>query len=163
MSVNTVARHEGLTPFCLQQGEIIRFQSLTTRQPLAITLQDPKSINVHINVNNGSIYVTNRRFLYITDSLGDVSSFVIEFSQAQALRFSHLLESPWFGPNYWKFRFFSPSSGICNGFPKEEWFDGKVIFKDGGVTDFISIVDTVLNDSVNNSHIDEELPRYSAY
>lgn len=141
---------------------MIRYQSKTTRQTLAITLQDPKSINVHINVGNGSIFATNHRLVFVTHSQGDVSSFVLNFDQALALRFGHLLESPWFGPNYWKFRFFSPSSGLCNGFPKEEWFDGKIVFKDGGITEFVSIVDEVLNDSVNNRHIDEELPRYSA-
>ncbi|WPK26994.1 hypothetical protein PUMCH_004365 [Australozyma saopauloensis] len=162
MSVNALPPHQGISPFELAPGEIIRYLSASTRQSLAINLRNPlNDINVRIKVGDGSLYVTNRRFVFVTASQGDVSSFVVDFSRARSLRFSHSLESPWFGPNYWQFRFFSPPDGSCSGFPKGEWFDGKAVFKDGGVVEFVSVVDDVLNDAVNNSQIDEELPRYS--
>lgn len=162
MSVNTLPPQEGLSPFALLEGEIIRYQTSTVRQSLSLELQSPKSdITVHIKVSDGSVYLTNQRIIFVTASQGDVSSFVIESSRLRALRFDHSLESPWFGPNYWRFRFYSPPDGSCNGFPKGEYFNGKIVFKDGGIFDFTAIVDDIINDSFNNSHIDEELPRYT--
>lgn len=162
MSVNVLPPRQGVSPFELLHGEIIRFQSSTVRQSLSLVLQNPKTdISVHIKVSDGSVYLTNYRLIFMTASQGDVSSFVIDCSQLRAIRFDHSLESPWFGPNYWRFRFYSPPDGSCNGFPKNEYFDGKMVFKDGGIFDFVTIVDNVINDSFNNSHIDEELPRYT--
>lgn len=162
MSVNILPPQQGLSPFALLEGEIIRFQSSTVRQSLTIELQSPKSdISVHIKVGDGSVFLTNQRIIFMTASQGDVSSFVLNSSQLRALRFDHSLESPWFGPNYWRFRFFSPPDGSCSGFPKNEYFTGKIVFKDGGIFDFVTIVDDVINDAFNNNHIDEELPRYT--
>lgn len=162
MSVNDLPPYEGISPFSLIEGEVIRYQTATTRQSLAIWLKDPKKdIKVNIKVGDGSVYVTDKRFIFVTASQGDVSSFVIEFTRLWDLRFSHTLGSPWFGPNYWLFLFYSPLDGSCSGFPKGEYFNGKVVFKDGGIFDFVTIVDSVTNNAMRNSHIDEELPRYT--
>lgn len=162
MSVNTIPSTGGVSSLDLLPGETIRYKTSSFRQSLLLSLNDPRTnIKVNINVSDGSIYLTNRRFVFVTAFQGDVSSFVIDYYRLPALNFSHSLESPWFGPNYWKFRFYSPPDGSCNGFPKGEVFDGKIVFLDGGVFDFVKCIDEVINDSLNNGHTDEELPRYS--
>lgn len=55
----------------------------------------------------------------------------------------------------------APPDGICDGFPKNEYFKGLITFKDGGMYDFASAINDAINDAINNPHIDDELPRYS--
>lgn len=150
-------------PFQLLDGEILFFRSPTARQSFSVKLQEPKGpVKVNISVANGHVFVTSQRFVYITEAQGDVESFSFEFSNGPVCQFSHALKSPWFGPNCWLFMFFSPADSTCDGFPKTEWFQGQVSFKDGGLFEFVASIDRAINDAVNNSHIDEELPRYSA-
>lgn len=166
MSVNKVPLVKTTDPtqlsFLLAPGESLRYRTQTPRQSLAILLQDTASpLKVNIKATDGHLYVTNQRLIYTTASQGDLESFVIEFAQLPALQFSHALKSPWFGANYWQFLFLSPQQPICDGFPRGEWFKGDITFKDGGLFDFVNVINDVINDVVNNSHIDEELPRYS--
>ncbi|RKP30191.1 hypothetical protein METBISCDRAFT_23558 [Metschnikowia bicuspidata] len=155
MSVNTLSA-ESLAVL-LQNS---RYSSANTRQSLAITLQLPKDIKVDIKATDGTVHVADGRLVFITSSQGDISSFVLDLARARSLQLSHSLESPWFGPNYWSFRFFTAPDAACSGFPSSEWFDGKIVFKDGGALAFASAVDTVINDVLNNQDIDDELPRY---
>ncbi|KAM9930721.1 hypothetical protein OXX59_000316 [Metschnikowia pulcherrima] len=166
MSINRISIISPLLeqrlPFDLRVGEVLTFKSRTGRQTLSINSQDAKGpIKVRISVTSGYVFVTSQRFVYITEAQGDLESFYFDFASSDACQFSHALKSPWFGPNYWSFMFFSPSNSSCDGFPTSEWFQGQISFKDGGLFDFIAAIDGALNDAVNNSHIDEELPRYS--
>lgn len=163
MSVNTIKLTDGAVPFALNPGETLEYRTQTPRQSLSIQLKDASGpIKVNISAADGHLYVTNRRVVYTTASQGDLESFSIEFPHLPALHFSHELKSPWFGANYWQFLFFSPREPVCDGFPREEWFKGDITFKDGGLFDFVNVVNRVINDAVNNVHIDDELPRYSA-
>lgn len=163
MSVNKVQRN-GQEPL-LQMGEVMKFKTKTSRQPLSIKLQSKNApLNIQINSSEGNLYLTNQRLIYITSvnaSRGDIESFSVSFNQLAKLRFTHALKPAMFGANYWEFMFFSPPEGICDGFPKNEYFQGQITFKDGGLYDFGAILNNVINDAVNNSHIDDELPRYS--
>ncbi|KAF3991060.1 hypothetical protein FT663_01818 [Candidozyma haemuli var. vulneris] len=163
MSVNKV-QYNGDTP-ALQPGEIIRFNTRSTRQPLAINSQSKNvPLKIHINASEGKVFVTNQRLVYLTStntSRGDIESFCINFNQLPKLKFTHALKSALFGANYWEFMFYSPSEGICDGFPREEYFQGSITFKDGGMFDFGAAINEAINDVVNNPHIDDELPRYS--
>lgn len=163
MSVNTV-KHTPGGPI-LQPGEIIKYSTSARRQQLAIKLQAKDApLKININASEGPVYVTNQRLIYITAldaSRGDIESFTIQFNQLPRLRFTHALKPALFGANYWEFMFFSPPEGICDGFPKNEYFQGLITFKDGGMFDFGGALNEAINDAVNNPHIDDELPRYS--
>ncbi|GEQ67138.1 hypothetical protein JCM33374_g801 [Metschnikowia sp. JCM 33374] len=167
MSINRIAVVHPIQPnrlpIELRVGESLHYRSSTARQSFSVSSREPKGpVNVHIAVTSGRVFVTSQRFIYITDSQGDVDSFSFEFSAGPACHFSHSLKTPWFGPNFWSFLFFCPPDSTCDGFPKNEWFEGKISFKDGGLFDFASVVDRAINDVVNNPHIDEDLPRYSS-
>lgn len=171
MSINNVRLQDNYNrplgstqvPFILEELEILKFSTPTPRQSLSITLKDPVTRNISIVGKDGHIFLTNKRFIFITASLGDIDTFLIDMKSASILQFSHLLKSPWFGANYWEFMFFTKTDPnvTVDGFPKNEWFKGKVNFNDGGIFDFIGVLNEVLNDAVNNNDIDEELPRYT--
>lgn len=110
---------------------------------------------------DGRIYLTNRKLAFITGDKGDFNTFVIEFAHLRSIQFSHKLKCPWFGPNYWEFIFFSPSEPICDGLPKDEYFQGQIVFNDGGLHHFVEVLNAVINDAVNNPQVDDELPQYS--
>jgi hypothetical protein len=160
MSINTVAlkpSHEYLLgkniPFDLDNGEVVRFASPSARQSLTIVSSARK-----INCNDGYLYLTNKRLVYVTASQGDISDFLFAMTSIPQLQFTHELKSPWFGPNYWQFKFLA--SSMCDGFPPNQYISGSIKFNDGGLFDMVRIFDVLVNDAVNNSHIDEELPRY---
>ncbi|SGZ57870.1 CIC11C00000000906 [Sungouiella intermedia] len=164
MSINKVSVHKTSNsrelPFDLFQGEILQFRSQTSRQSISVQLHKSTSaIKVNISAGDGHIFVSNKRFVYITESQGDFDSFALDFDTVGALQFSHALKSPWFGANYWEFMFISGEGS--DGFPKNDWFKGQVVFKDGGLFEFIAVVDRAINDAVNNGDIDEELPSYT--
>lgn len=170
MSINNVILVENYTnllgkpnelPFLSEVSETVKFISPTSRQSLSVSLREPVSRRINITANDGYIYLTNQRLIYITAFQGDVSSFLIDLKEAPTLQFSHALKSPWFGPNYWEFMFYSSSGSVIDGFPKNEWFRGKLEFKDGGIFTFVEILNLVLNDATNNTEIDEELPQYT--
>lgn len=142
--------------------ELLRYYTPSTRQSLSITLKD-NSPQINIHASDGHIYLTNQRFVYITASQGDINTFLIDIKLSSVLQFTHEIKSPWFGANYWQFMFFSaPQPAIVSdGFPKNHYFEGKIQFNDGGLFDFIAVFDKIINDSVINRHIDEELPRYT--
>lgn len=150
-------------PFLLEDTEVVKFSTPTSRQSLSISLRDTVSRKINITVNDGYIYLTNQRLIYITAFQGDVNSFLIDMKRVQDLYFSHALKSPWYGLNYWEFMFFNASRPdvVIDGLPKNEWFKGKMVFKDGGIFTFVEIINQVLNDATNNAEIDEELPRYT--
>lgn len=157
MSVNTLTlkeRYEGSElPFELELGEQLLYNSPTLRQVLSI-----KSDKLSITAKDGKIYLTSLRFIFITASQGDINSFHFMLSSIPSLSFSHQLKSPWFGANYWEFLFKSPNS---DSLPLD-YYKGQIQFNDGGLFDFVTVFDTRLNDVVNNSHIDDQLPRYEA-
>lgn len=163
MSVNIVQVENGRPR--LEHGEIIKYKSHSSRQQLTIRLKSKDaSIKINIEVLEGHVYVTNQRLLYVTASdasRGDIESFSIVLKQLPLLNFSHSLKSGWFGANYWEFMILSPEEGICDGFPKEQYYIGLITFKDGGMYDFGGILNVALNDAVNNPQVDDELPRYS--
>lgn len=169
MSVNSVSlKHgaektlrDGSVPFELHQGEQLKYSTKSPRQALHIESQS-KNSTVHLDLSaaDGLIFVTNRRLVYVTVSKGDINSFLLEFHLASLFQFSHRLVSPWFGANYWEFLFHG-SSAVEGGFPNE-WFKGSIQFNDGGLFEFILVMNALLNDAVNNADIDEELPRYES-
>lgn len=164
MSINKVDLHKTSSPrelpFNLFHGEILQFRSTTSRQSYSVQLHNSASaIKVNISAVDGHVFVTNKRFVYVTENQGDFDSFVMDFATVGPLQFSHSLKSPWFGANYWEFMFLSGDAS--DGFPNNEWFKGQVVFKDGGLFEFVAVMDRVLNDAVNNTDIDEELPRYT--
>lgn len=172
MSINNVELVENYTrilgnsqqvPFSLGPSEVIKLSTPTSRQSLSISLRDPVSRRINITANDGYIYLTNLRLIYITAFQGDINTFLIDMKGAPDLHFSHALKSPWFGPNYWEFMFFNASrpNVVTDGLPKNEWFKGKIAFNDGGIFSFVEIMNQVLNDAGNNAEIDEELPRYT--
>lgn len=166
MSVNQIElspRHARQSlPFALLPDERLHFQTQSARQSFSVALKDPSAPRrVHIAVDAGHVFVTSLRFVYVAER-GDVESFSFAWAAVPAIQFSHALKSPWFGPNYWLFLFYSPGDSTCDGFPKNEWFSGKITFSEGGLFDFVPVVDRAINDAVNNAGIDEELPRYSA-
>lgn len=170
MSINTVILKEnhieyiknGQIPFELSGDgtEVLKYSTQSSRHSLSITL--PQGLPTNINAADGYIYLTNKRFIFITDTQGDIISFLINLTFAGKIGFSHELKSPWFGANYWQFMFHSVDDPvISDGFPKNEWFQGKIQFNEGGLFRFIEIFNNVLNDAVNNTQIDEQLPSYS--
>lgn len=172
MSINNVELVDNYTevlgnsqeiPFLLEQTEAVKFSTPTSRQPLSISLRDPVSRKINITANDGYMYLTNLRLIYITALQGDIDSFLMDMKGAQDLHFSHALKSPCFGPNYWEFMFLNASrpNVTIDGLPKNEWFKGKIAFNDGGIFTFVEIMNQVLNDAANNTEIDEELPRYT--
>lgn len=161
MSVNSISIVSGTPPFALHDGEAVRYSSPTARQLLLIELRDA-SHAIHISANDGSVFLTNRRLVYVTASQGDISTFLVDLGSAPALHFSHEVKLPWFGANYWEFLFCSLAPPpVCDGFPRDQWFRGSLKFSDGGMFDFVRLFNSAINDAVNNGHIDEELPRYS--
>ena len=80
--------------------------------------------------------------------------------KSKVIHLTHRVVYRWFGNKYWEFLKCS-AQGVSNGLPPKEWFKGTVLFNDGGLINFIPEFDCVLNDAINNNHIDEELPRYS--
>lgn len=166
MSVNTLQCSASVSaneiPFNLEQGELLRFSTPTPRQSFTLQLTNGNSVTrVNIGAADGRIYVTNKKVAFITGDKGDFNTFVIEFEHLLRIQFSHELKSPWFGPNYWEFMFFTPSDQICDGLPRNECFKGKIVFNDGGIHHFVGVLNVEINDAVNNSHIDDELPQYS--
>lgn len=164
MSINKVDLHKTSNarelPFNLLQGEILQFRSPTSRQSFSVELhKSANTIKVNISARDGHVFVTNKRFVYVTETQGDFDLFALDFDTVGALRFSHALKSPWFGANYWEFMFLS--GDVSDGFPKNDWFKGQVVFKDGGLFEFVAVMDRVINDAVNNTDIDEELPSYT--
>lgn len=169
MSINNIILKPNYTqylssntlPFEISSDGLERlvFSSATSRQSLSIN-----SDKLHILAKDGHIYLTTKRFIYITASQGDIETFLIDLNLAPVLQFSHELKSPWFGANYWQFMFFSASepSIASDGFPKQEYFKGQVMFNEGGIFEFIECMNRALNDVVNNKEVDEELPQYSA-
>lgn len=151
--------------------EVLTFSSPTSRQSLSIVLNSNNNssstsrndVQIHITANDGYVYLTTKRFVFITASLGDINTFLIDVNLAPVIQLSHQLKSPWFGANYWEFIFFSPANLeiAANGFPKNQYFKGQLKFNDGGLFGFIEKFNVVLNDAVNNSHIDDQLPLYS--
>lgn len=147
-------------PFEPLVGELVKYSSTSKRQTLSISLKSNASI--HINSKDGVIYVTNKRLIFITVSSGDINSFQIEFQHCPILQFSHKMQSPWFGPNFYEFLFLTnKDTNISDGLPKNEWFKGEIKFNDGGLFEFVDKVNHCLNDSVNNPQVDEQLPAYT--
>lgn len=165
MSVNTLQYDATVAakeiPFILEQGETLRFSTPTARQSFILLPVNSGNARRNIGAADGRIYVTNKKLAFITGDKGDFNTFVIDFVHIPRIQFSHELKSPWFGPNYWEFMFFSPSDPICDGLPKNECFKGKIVFNDGGLHPFVEVLNAVINDAVNNPHVDDELPRYS--
>ncbi|CAN3357523.1 hypothetical protein DICA3_F29998 [Diutina catenulata] len=163
MSVNNVVVEEGSTqPFVLATDERMLWASSTSRQSLTISSKAAFA-GTKITCDNGRVYVTNKRFVFITGTQGDINSFSIDVNLAPLIQFSHELKSPWFGANYWKFMFFAAKEpAIANdGFPKEMWYEGAVYFNDGGLFDFIPHINRSLTDATSNRDIDDELPQYT--
>lgn len=168
MSVNTIQCNTSSggseIPFSLDLGEKLAFRTTTARQTFSLQLcnnSNSSTLKVKIAATDGHIYVTNKRLVYITGSQGDFDSFVVDFKHASQIQFSHTLKCPWIGANYWEFMFFSPAEPICDGLPKNDCFKGQIVFKDGGLYRFVEVLNVAINDIVNNSNIDDELPRYS--
>ncbi|CUM63618.1 uncharacterized protein PRCAT00001200001 [Priceomyces carsonii] len=166
MSINQVeAEKSNLAsniPFVfLDQSERVIFSSPTARQSLCLSLMDCKIGQVNITAKNGTLFLTNKRLIYMTGSQGDINNFQIILKDASSLRFSHELKSPLLGANYWEFVFFSSAGGPSNMSPKDQWFKGQIKFNDSGIFNFIQKFDEVLHDSINNQNVDEELPRYT--
>ncbi|KAK6204331.1 uncharacterized protein RJT21DRAFT_6225 [Scheffersomyces amazonensis] len=173
MSINTVPLKNNynqllgsseVCPFTLLPGEKVRYNTQSGRQSLDIIDGEHRPLTniptIHITARDGYLYLTTKRLIYITLSQGDVNTFTIDLSYADKLRLSHSLKSPWFGPNYWEFIFFSSESS-SDGFPNNKYFKGQIKFSDGGLFNFVQAFNIVLNDVINNSHIDDELPGYS--
>lgn len=168
MSINKVVLRKNVSareiPFDMLPGETLQYRTASSRQSFSVQLHNSTSaIKVNVKASDGHIVVTNQRLVYVTEAQGDLDSFVFEFATVAQLQFSHTLKSPWFGANYWEFLFASPGSPVCDGFPKDDWFKGQIVFKDGGLFEFVAVLDRVLNDVVNNKDIDDELPSYSPY
>ncbi|KAK6458082.1 uncharacterized protein RJT20DRAFT_28818 [Scheffersomyces xylosifermentans] len=143
--------------------EVLKYYTPTPRQTLSITSHNSKDSKIHIKASDGYIYVTTKRLVYITASQGDINTFSVDVNLAPVLQFSHEIKLKWVGANYWEFIFFSPGSLeiASDGFPKDQYFKGQIQFNDGGIFTFLEHFNNVLNDAVNNSHIDEQLPQYS--
>ena len=164
MSINNVVFTEGAGfPFQLAQDEKVLYKSPTTRQPLAIKSKAAFG-KTNIQCDDGRVYVTNKRFVYVTDAQGDINAFSIDLNLAGLLQFSHEIKLPWFGANYWQFLFFSAKEPAIasDGFAKEMWYEGTLQFNNGGLFEFIEVLNKVITDIHQNRDIDDELPRYSA-
>lgn len=154
-----------LLPFEISSDglETLKYKSPTSRQSLLIKLNDGESLNVNISATDGYIYLTSKRLVFITATQGDIQSFVIDLNLSPILQLSHKIKSPWFGPNYWEFMFYSvlQPSIASDGFPKNQYYKGEIKFNDGGLFQFVEIINNVINDAINNREIDESLPQYS--
>ncbi|CAK9440339.1 uncharacterized protein LODBEIA_P44390 [Lodderomyces beijingensis] len=155
--------------------ETLQYMSPTPRQSLTIKSNNSNNTSgtggvggngshTRISASDGYVYLTSKRFIFITATQGDIDSFVIDLTLAPLLQLTHKLQAPWFGSNYWQFILFSvPEPSIASdGLPKNEYFKGDLHFHDGGVFGFVEVLNRVLNDVVNNKDIDESLPAYSA-
>ncbi|ODV67795.1 hypothetical protein HYPBUDRAFT_152576 [Hyphopichia burtonii NRRL Y-1933] len=164
MSVNTLpilpknGRSE--LPFELGISEKLKYRTSTERQSMSIKLEN-STASININAKDGSLYLTNKRLVFITANEGDIDVFALELATAPALQLSHSVRSPWFGANYWEFLIFT-NRETCDGFPDKCWLRGIIKFNDGGLFDFVQVFNEALNDVMNNADIDEELPLYSA-
>ncbi|KHC72135.1 hypothetical protein MGI_01614 [Candida albicans P75016] len=153
--------------------EVLKYKSKTSRQSLEITSSsssststtdpNPNERKVSILAQDGFIYLTTKRLVFITATQGDIQSFVIDLNLAPLLQLSHKVQAPWIGSNYWEFMFRSSSQdGIAtDGLPKNQYFVGKLRFHDGGLFEFCEILNKTLNDAVNNRDIDDTLPSYN--
>lgn len=156
--------------------EVLKYKSKTSRQSLKITSSssssssststtdpNPNERKVSILAQDGFIYLTTKRLVFITATQGDIQSFVIDLNLAPLLQLSHKVQAPWIGSNYWEFMFRSSSQdGIAtDGLPKNQYFVGKLRFHDGGLFEFCEILNKTLNDAVNNRDIDDTLPSYN--
>lgn len=143
-------------------SERVCYSSPTGRQSLKVALYQLPQHRIAIDAEDGFVYLTTKRLVYVTATKGDVDSFLIDIMLAPILRFSHSIKSPWFGPNYWEFMFFSDAGvGIASdGLPKNEYFKGTIHFNNGGLFDFIAPLNRVITDASSNLEIDEQLPRY---
>ncbi|KHC82285.1 hypothetical protein MGS_01615 [Candida albicans P78042] len=157
--------------------EVLKYKSKTSRQSLEITSSsssssssststtdpNPNERKVSIQAQDGFIYLTTKRLVFITATQGDIQSFVIDLNLAPLLQLSHKVQAPWIGSNYWEFMFRSSSQdGIAtDGLPKNQYFVGKLRFHDGGLFEFCEILNKTLNDAVNNREIDDTLPSYN--
>lgn len=147
-------------PFELNNNETIVFVSKTARQSLLLNLKSNlESSKISISAKDGYLYLTNHRLVYITLSQGDINDFSIFIQDTPKLQFSHAIKSPWFGANYWLFLYHS--AGSDGDIAGAEWVEGSIKFLDGGLFEFVSLFDNVLNDRIVNREIDNELPRYS--
>ncbi|KAL6452461.1 hypothetical protein SBY92_001719 [Candida maltosa Xu316] len=166
--LDIIAHQPSILPFEISNDglETLKYKSRTSRQSLSIkshTSTQQQSHQINIAAQDGYLYITTKRLVFITATQGDIQSFVIDWNLAPVLQLSHKLQAPWFGANYWEFIFYSASqpSIASDGFPKNEYFKGDIKFHDGGLFEFIEIINHVLNDAVNNREIDEALPQYS--
>ncbi|CAX43469.1 conserved hypothetical protein [Candida dubliniensis CD36] len=152
--------------------EVLKYRSNTSRQSLEITsitsttttTTNPNDRKVSIQAQDGFIYLTTKRLVFITATQGDIQSFVIDLNLAPLLQLSHKIKAPWIGSNYWEFMFHSSSQNnniATNGLPKNQYFIGKIKFHDGGLFEFCDILNKTLNDAVNNRDIDDTLPAYN--
>lgn len=146
--------------------ETLKYKSRTPRQSLLIRLNTSLSStsNVNISATDGYLYLTSKRLVFITATQGDIQSFVIDLNLSPILQLSHKIQAPWFGANYWEFMFYSAlqPSIASDGFPKNQYYTGEIKFNDGGLFQFVEIINNVINDVINNREIDESLPKYSA-
>lgn len=145
-------------------SERVCYYSSTNRQSLKVALYKLPLHRISIGAEDGFVYLTTKRLVYVTATSGDVDSFLIDLMLASILRFSHSIKSPWFGPNYWEFMFFSDAGvGIASdGLPKNEYFQGTIHFNNGGLFDFVAHFNQVITDASSNTEIDEQLPRYQS-
>lgn len=145
-------------------SERICYVSPTGRQSSKVALHQLHQHRIAIDAEDGFVYLTTKRLVYVTATKGDIDSFLIDFMLAPILRFSHSIKAPWFGPNYWEFMFFSDAGvGIASdGLPKNEYFKGSIHFNEGGLFDFIMPFNRVVTDASSNTEIDEQLPRYQS-
>ncbi|KAG7665532.1 uncharacterized protein J8A68_000934 [[Candida] subhashii] len=140
--------------------ETLQYRTKTSRQSLYI---NGNGSSINVSAKDGYIYLTTKRMVFITATQGDIDTFSIDLNLAPILQLSHKIQAPWFGANYWEFMFYSASepSIASDGFPKNQYFKGEIRFQEGGLFEFIEVLNKVLNDSVNNREIDEELPQYA--
>lgn len=176
MSINNVVLNDNYSellgsvslPFLLNPDgmETLLYYSQTPRQSLTVVLKggnDGESRPINIQASDGYVYLTNKRMVFITASLGDINTFCVDLMLSPMLQFSHEIKSPWFGANYWQFLFYSCEQPAIasDGFPKSQYYEGKIYFNDGGLFNFIEKFNFAINDAVNNSHIQDELPIYT--
>lgn len=172
MSVNNVVfksnysqflQDPSYVPFEMSTDEVLRYRSPHGRQSLSVKLH-LNTNNINIEANDGFIYITTKRLVFVTNSKGDVDSFLIDLNLAgPVLKLTHAVKCPWFGSNYWEFIFFSDAGvGIAtDGLPKNEYFKGAICFNEGGIYEFAEHLDRCLTDATSNAHIDDQLPQYS--
>ncbi|RLV95747.1 hypothetical protein JA1_000696 [Spathaspora sp. JA1] len=172
MSINNVVLKHNYTllsgntaPFELSGDglEILKYHTSTPRQTLSIIQEEQSHHPLRITAKDGHVYLTNKRLVYITSTQGDLETFSIDLNLAPVLQLSHKLQAPWFGANYWEFKFFSAAEPgfASDGFPKNQYYRGEIRFHDGGLFTFVEMLNKIIHDCVNNKDIDEQLPQYS--